>query len=75
MAKFDEIKVELHLSIGFPVADHSDAVFLHEYISEEDWNKLSFFAKQEFIEEEILNDWANGYIEKSAYVDEGNEEC
>ena len=75
MAKFDELQVKLHLSIGFPVANHSDVVFLHEYIDEEDWNKLSFFAKQEFIEEEILNEWANDYIEKSAYVDGDDEEC
>ena len=68
MAKFDELQVKLHLSIGFPVANLDHVVFLHEYIDEEDWNKLSFFAKQEFIEEEILNEWANGYIEKSAVV-------
>ena len=70
MTKFDEIKVKLHLSIGFPVANLEDVVFLHEYISEENWNKLDLSAKQEFLEEEILNEWANDYIEKSVYIDE-----
>ncbi|WP_429727739.1 DUF7167 family protein [Acinetobacter baumannii] len=43
-------------------------MLLSEYISEEEWNALGFFEKQRFVEEEILNEWANGYIEKSAEV-------
>lgn len=68
MSKFTELQVKLNLSIGFPGAEHNHFTFLHEHISEEAWNKLSFFAKQEFIEDEILNEWANDYIEKSAVI-------
>lgn len=68
MSKFNSIKVRLKLSIGFAVGNHELDVLLSEYISEEEWNALGFFEKQRFVEEEILNEWANGYIEKSAEV-------
>jgi len=41
---------------------------LSDYISEDEWNALGFFEKQKFVEEEILNEWANEYIEKCAEV-------
>ncbi|MQQ81950.1 DUF7167 family protein [Acinetobacter baumannii] len=68
MSEFNSIKVRLKLSIGFAVGNHELDVLLSEYISEEEWNALGFFEKQRFVEEEILNEWANGYIEKSAEV-------
>ncbi|QYC51385.1 hypothetical protein [Acinetobacter phage BUCT628] len=68
MSKFNSIKVRLKLSIGFAVGNHELEVLLSDYISEEEWNALGFFEKQSFVEEEILQEWANGYIEKSAEV-------
>ncbi|MDC5042598.1 hypothetical protein NRA10_10425 [Acinetobacter baumannii] len=68
MSEFNSIKVRLKLSIGFAVGNHELDVLLSEYISEEEWNALGFFEKQRFVEEEVLNEWANGYIEKSAEV-------
>lgn len=68
MSKFNSIKVRLKLSIGFAVGNHELDVLLSDYISEDEWNALGFFEKQEFVEKEILNEWANGYIEKSAEV-------
>ncbi|MDH2667699.1 hypothetical protein QDR98_17430 [Acinetobacter baumannii] len=65
MSEFNSIKVRLKLSIGFAVGNHELDVLLSEYISEEEWNALGFFEKQRFVEEEILNEWANGYIEKA----------
>lgn len=69
MKEFNEIKVKLKLSIGFPVADREESVFLHEYIDEDDWNKLNLFEKDEFLENEILYEWANDFIEQSAELD------
>ncbi|HAV4659340.1 TPA: hypothetical protein JIU96_07615 [Acinetobacter baumannii] len=68
MSEFNSIKVRLKLSIGFVIGNHELDVLLSEYISEEEWNALGFFEKQSFVEEEILQEWANGYIEKSAEV-------
>lgn len=68
MSEFNSIKVRLKLSIGFAVGNHEDDVLLSDYISEEEWKALGFFEKQIFVEEEILQEWANGYIEKSAEV-------
>ncbi|MBK4744937.1 hypothetical protein ABFO97_12580 [Acinetobacter baumannii] len=68
MSEFNSIKVRLKLSIGFAVGNHELDVLLSEYISEQEWNALGFFEKQSFVEEEILQEWANGYIEKSAEV-------
>ncbi|MEF0158330.1 DUF7167 family protein [Acinetobacter baumannii] len=62
------MKVRLKLSIGFVIGNQEEDVLLSDYISEEEWNALGFFEKQEFVEKEILNEWANGYIEKSAEV-------
>lgn len=50
MSNFDQIKVKLKLSIGFVVGNQEDEVFLSEYISEEEWMKLGFFEKDEFIQ-------------------------
>lgn len=69
MKNFNEIKVKLKLSIGYPVADREESVFLHEYIDEYDWNKLNLFEKDEFLENEILYEWANDFIEKSAELE------
>lgn len=68
MSEFNSIKVRLKLSIGFAVGNHELDVLLSDYISEEEWNALGFFEKQSFVEEEILQEWVNGYIEKSAEV-------
>ncbi|AQZ81535.1 hypothetical protein BUM88_07890 [Acinetobacter calcoaceticus] len=68
MSEFSSIKVRLKLSIGFAVGNHEEDVLLSDYISEKEWNALGFFEKQEFVEKEILNEWANEYIEKCAEV-------
>lgn len=68
MSEFNSIKVKLKLSIGFVVGNQEEEVLLSDYISEDEWNALGFFEKQEFIEKEILNEWANEYIEKCAEV-------
>ncbi|ENU07779.1 DUF7167 family protein [Acinetobacter calcoaceticus] len=68
MSEFSSIKVRLKLSIGFVVGNHEEDVLLSDYISEKEWNALGFFEKQEFVEKEILNEWANEYIEKCAEV-------
>ncbi|MDV8150390.1 hypothetical protein R5L37_01240 [Acinetobacter pittii] len=68
MSEFNSIKVKLKLSIGFVVGNQEEEVLLSDYISEEEWNALGFFEKQEFVEKEILNEWANEYIEKCAEV-------
>ncbi|MFV5414048.1 hypothetical protein [Acinetobacter baumannii] len=68
MSEFNSIKVRLKLSIGFVIGNQEEDLLLSDYISEEEWNALGFFEKQSFVEEEILQEWANGYIEKSAEV-------
>lgn len=68
MSEFNSIKVKLKLSIGFVVGNQEEEVLLSDYISEDEWNALGFFEKQEFVEKEILNEWANEYIEKCAEV-------
>ncbi|MDC4364257.1 hypothetical protein OHW57_14600 [Acinetobacter baumannii] len=68
MSEFNSIKVKLKLSIGFVIGNQEEEVLLSDYISEDEWNALGFFEKQKFVEEEILNEWANGYIEKCAEV-------
>ncbi len=68
MSDFTSIKVRLKLSIGFVIGNQEEEVLLSDYISEDEWNALGFFEKQRFVEEEILQEWANGYIEKSAEV-------
>ncbi|MFV5460000.1 hypothetical protein VXP03_05330 [Acinetobacter baumannii] len=68
MSDFTSIKVRLKLSIGFVIGNQEEDVLLSDYISEEEWNALGFFEKQEFVEKEILNEWANEYIEKCAEV-------
>ncbi|MEF3812612.1 hypothetical protein [Acinetobacter baumannii] len=68
MSDFTSIKVRLKLSIGFVIGNQEEDVLLSDYISEDEWNVLGFFEKQEFVEKEILNEWANEYIEKCAEV-------
>ncbi|ENJ4686630.1 hypothetical protein [Acinetobacter baumannii] len=68
MSEFNSIKVRLKLSIGFVIGNQQEDVLLSDYISEEEWNALGFFEKQVFVEKEILNEWANEYIEKCAEV-------
>ncbi|WP_149931630.1 DUF7167 family protein [Acinetobacter oleivorans] len=68
MSEFNSIKVRLKLSIGFVIGNQQEDVLLSDYISEAEWNALGFFEKQEFVEKEILNEWANEYIEKCAEV-------
>ena len=70
MTDFNKIKITMKLSIGLPVADKEEEVFLNEHISEDEWNKLGFFEKDEFIQNEILREWAYDYIEMSAQVEE-----
>ena len=67
MAEFSEIKVNLSLSIGL-VGVHEHTEILGDHISEKDWNAMNLFEREEFIENEILNEWANGYIDKSFEV-------
>ena len=74
MIEFNEIKIKLKLTIGFPVANREDETFLHEHISEDEWNKLGFFEKEMFIEEEILKEWAHDFIEMSSELVEQSHE-
>ncbi|MCG9505614.1 DUF7167 family protein [Acinetobacter pittii] len=68
MSEFNSINVKLKLSIGFVIGNQEEEVLLSDYISEDEWNALGFYEKQKFVEEEILNEWANEYIEKCAEV-------
>ena len=68
MSDFDQIKVKLKLSIGFPVANREDETYLCEHISEDEWNKLGFFEKDQFVEKQILKEWACEYIEMCSEV-------
>lgn len=70
MKKFNEITVNLRLSIGYSVAQQEETVYLHDYILEEEWGRLNLFEKDDFIHNEILNEWANVYIESSAELNE-----
>lgn len=70
MTDFNKIKITLKLSIGFPVANREEETFLSEHISEEEWKKLGFFEKEQFVENEILKEWAYDYIEMSAHIEE-----
>ena len=70
MSEFNQIKIKLKLSIGYPVANREEEVFLNEYISEKEWNKLGLLEKEEFVEKEILREWAYDYIEMSAHIKE-----
>ncbi|WP_423854953.1 DUF7167 family protein [Acinetobacter guillouiae] len=74
MKNFDQIKIKLKLTIGYPVANREEETFLHEHISEEEWKALGFFEKEKFIEDEILKEWAYGYIEMSSEVLEEEKE-
>lgn len=69
MSDFNQLKVKMKLSIGL-TGNQEDECFLYEHIGENEWNKLNFFEKEAFIETEILDEWANGYIEKSVWVEE-----
>ena len=51
MKNFDQIKIKLKLTIGYPVANREEETFLHEHISEEEWKALGFFEKEKFIED------------------------
>lgn len=70
MSDFQNLKVKMNLSIGFAVANQDEEVYLHEYITEDKWNKLNIFEKEDFLKEEILDDWAGNYIEKSVWIEE-----
>ncbi|WEI17366.1 hypothetical protein PY247_12785 [Acinetobacter proteolyticus] len=74
MSNFNELKVKMKLSIGL-VGDQEDEVLLSDYISEDEWKKLSFFEKEEYLETEILAEWVNGYIEKSVWVEEAKADA
>lgn len=69
MSNFNDLKVKMKLSIGL-VGEQEDEVLLSDYISENEWNKLNFFEKEQFLETEILAEWANDYIDKSVWVEE-----
>ncbi|WP_151775969.1 DUF7167 family protein [Acinetobacter colistiniresistens] len=74
MSNFNQLKVKMKLSIGL-VGDQEDEVLLSDYISEDEWKKLSFLEKEEYLETEILAEWANGYIEKSVWVEEAKADA
>lgn len=74
MSNFNKLKVKMKLSIGL-VGDQEDEVLLSDHISEDEWNKLNFFEREEYLENEILAEWANGYIEKSVWVEEAKADA
>lgn len=59
MSDFDQIKVKLKLSIGFPVANREDETYLCEHISEDEWNKLGFLKKTNLLKRKFLK---NGHM-------------
>ena len=71
MTEFNKIKVKLHLTIGFVIGNQEEDVLLCDYGSEAEWNKLNLFEKDDFVQEEILKEWANNYIEMYAEVQNG----
>ncbi|HJP47912.1 hypothetical protein [Acinetobacter venetianus] len=69
MSNFNKIKVKMRLSIGL-IGDRENEELLSDHISEDEWNKLNLFEKEQFLETEIMAEWANGYIEKCVWVEE-----
>ena len=63
MSKFNSIKIKLYLSIGLAGATRDDDVYLSDYISESEWNKLNETEKEKFLHEKILQEWLSGYLD------------
>lgn len=69
MSEFKDLKVKMHLSIGYSQASRSDEVYLSEWVDEDSWNEMSKSAKVLFVDDRI-NDWANNYIDIGGGVEE-----
>lgn len=61
MKNFNELKVNMNLSIGF-VQDRRESEPLSNFIDEDSWNKMNKLEMEQFINE-CIKDWAFNYIE------------
>ena len=68
MSDFSELKIKLHLSIGYAGANQEDEHNLSDYFDEDTWNSMSDLEKETEISN-IANEWSNNYIECSGWVD------
>lgn len=69
MSYFNDIKIKLHLSIGYSQASQSEEEYLSNYWSEDVWNNLSEQEKNEWLNS-FCNDWSDNYIEQSVWLEE-----
>lgn len=65
--QFKDIKIEVGLSIGFCTARRKELINLSDYINEKEWDSLDEDAKTAYIEDTLVKEWANEYIEMYAY--------
>lgn len=62
MAKFEDLKVSVSLSIGISNASQEDEFYLSKWIDKETWESMNE-SEQEKCLGEMVEDWANNYIE------------
>lgn len=68
MKKFEELKVNMNLSIGYSGASRSDNVMLSECIDKETWESMSEAERVKFIDDYVL-DWSNDLIDVSGWIE------
>ena len=61
MQKFEDLKINMNLSIGF-VQGRRESEPLSNFIGEDEWIELSDEEKEKFIDD-CIRDWAFNYIE------------
>ena len=61
MKKFEDLKINMNLSIGF-VQDRRESEPLSNFINEDEWLELSDAEKEKAIDN-FIRDWAFNYIE------------
>lgn len=61
MAKFEDLKISMHLGIGV-IDTQSDEVYLHTWIDKESYESMTESEKEKRIGE-MVEDWANNYID------------
>lgn len=68
MSEFKDLKIKLHVSIGYAGENQEDEHNLSDYFNEDDWNALTDDEKENEIYE-IAKEWSNNYIEISGWVE------
>lgn len=68
MSEFKDLKIKLHMSIGYAGANREDEHNLSDYFNEDDWNALTDDEKEKEIYE-IAKEWSNNYIEISGWIE------